>query len=158
MNFLDNSPFGYPTVWTWSAVADRLSGEAPGTRLGVEKYVAQHPKDGGLLPSIGLPVGQSADFRLKLPDCRGLHVQDFGTHYEAHIDQTDPACDLVGHLRNDAPGTFIATSALVGGLVGLLLGRSGQAFAAGLLLGAGAGGLSVAAKKTPPPLPSSSRG
>jgi hypothetical protein len=146
MNFspFDDSLFGYPTVWTWEMVANRLSTEPAGTRLRVEKHLAEHPKDGGLRPSIGLPVGQTADFRLRLPDCRGLHVQDFGTHYEAHIDQTDPACDLVAHLRNDAPATFMLTSALVGGLVGLLLGRSGQAFAAGLVLGAGVGGVAAA--------------
>lgn len=136
---------GFPYVYAWREIASCLAGEPPGAKVRVEKHMVEHPKDAGLRPGIGLPVGQTADFRLRLPDCRGLHVQDFGTHYEAHIDQTDPACDAIRHLVEDAPGTFIVGSALIGGLIGLMLGRSGNAFAAGLLLGAGAGGLTAAA-------------
>jgi len=128
----------YLHVWTWQQIAGVLAHEVAGARVRIEKYLIEHPTDGGLRPGVGLPVGQQADFRLILPDCRGLHVQDFGTHYEAHLDQTDPACDAVRHLMEDAPGTFIVGTALVGGLVGLLLGRSKDAFAAGLFLGAGA--------------------
>jgi hypothetical protein len=135
-------------VWRWRDVAARLSTEPAGSKVRIEKASVEHPKDGGLRPSFGLPVGQQSDFRLTLPDCRGLHVQDFGTHYEAHIDQTDPACDAILHLVQDAPGTFVVGSALVGGLMGLLLGRTSEAFAAGLLLGAGAGCLSAAAAQS----------
>ena len=138
----------FPYIYSWRGIASQLAGEPPGTKVRVEKHLAEHPKDGGLRPGVGLPVGQTADFRLTLPDCRGLHVQDFGTHYEAHIDQTDPACDLVRHLVQDAPGTFVVGSAIAGGLVGLILGRSIEAFAAGLLLGAGAGGISAASAKS----------
>jgi hypothetical protein len=140
----DVTTFATVELCNCPVVAHRLASEPSGTRLRLEKHLAEHPTDGGLRPSVGLPVGQTADFRLRLPDCRGLHVQDFGTHYEAHIDQTDPQCDLVAHLRDDAPVTLVVSSALIGGLLGLLVGASKEAFAAGLVLGAGLGGMAAA--------------
>jgi hypothetical protein len=145
-SIVGDSMSDFPAIWTWAMVAQRLGVEPSGTRLRLEKHLAQHPTDGGLRPFLGLPVGQTADFRLLLLDCRGLHVQDFGTHYEAHIDQSDAQCDLVAHLRDDAPAPLVVSSALIGGLVGLLLGRSKAAFAAGLVLGAGVGGIAAAEK------------
>ena len=128
----------------WLDVVHELQRHPPGTRLRIRKSLVEHPRDAGLRPSIGLPAGQRADYRLALqPGCSGIHVQDFGEHYEVHLDQKDPGCDAIGHLQQDAPGTFVATAALAGGLIGLLLGRTGQAFAVGAIAGSVVGCLGL---------------
>src|SRR4051812_36024576 len=88
---------------TWAQVALHLKSQPPRSLLRLEKYAVQHPRDGGLHPSIGLPVGQQADYRLGYPNCGGLHVRDYGTHYVAHLDRVNPACDPVGHVFQDTP-------------------------------------------------------
>ena len=67
------------------------------------------------------------------------------TELVVHWDRTDPACDLVQHLVQDAPGTYLAGTTLLGGLVGALLGRSDKAMVAGALIGAAIGGVALAA-------------
>ena len=131
--------------YTWTQVANLLAQQPAGTRLRITKSWMEHPVDGGLRHGVGLPVGQVADYRLRLPDCRGLHVQDFGEHYEAHLDQTDPACDAMQHLAQDAPVACVVGAAVVGGLLGLLAGQSKEALLAGLAIGAGLGGVAAAA-------------
>lgn len=129
-----------PRQWTWEEVAERLCQEHQGSMVRLPKHLAQHPRDGGMRASIGLPVGQSADFRLALHNRRGLHVQEFSGHYEAHLDSLDSTCTAMVHLQREAR-RGVATSAVLGGLVGGLLGRSRSAFAIGLLVGAGLGGV-----------------
>jgi hypothetical protein len=122
-------------TWTWEEVARSLGDEQPGTVLRVPKHLVEHPRAGGLMPSTGLPLGQSADFRLRYQDCRGLHIRDFGTYYEAHLDQVHPDCGLVDHLRQDAPGTYVAVGTALGALAGLLLGKKPAAIFAGAAVG-----------------------
>jgi hypothetical protein len=131
--------------YRWPDIATELATHPAGTRLRFHKSLVEHPRDAGMRPGVGLPVGQRADFRLTFrPECWGLHVQDFGDHYEAHIDQTDPGCDAIKHLQQDAPNTLVAGAALVGGLIGLALGRSAGAIGVGALAGAAIGCLAVA--------------
>lgn len=121
---------------TWANVVQTLEAHPPLTIMQVGKRGTPHPRTFLMTPSIGLPVGQSADYRRVLPCGRGFHVRDFGTHYEAHIDEVHPAVDLLEHLRRDSPGTFVAGGAGVGAALGALLGRSKEATLAGALLGA----------------------
>jgi hypothetical protein len=121
---------------TWLQVAHALRVQPPGTVLRLPKWQYPHPVDSGAHVSIGLPLGQSADFRWRLPGCAGLHVRDFGSHFEAHVDSVDPGCDPVEHLRQDAPEAFVAGAAAIGALVGAVLGRSREATLAGAGIGA----------------------
>jgi hypothetical protein len=129
----------------WTMIARTVLTKPAGTKWPVRKHRVLHPLDVGMRVSTGLPAGQFADYRLKLVDCSGLHVQDYGDHYLVHWDRTDPACDLVQHLVQDAPGTYLAGATLLGGLVGALLGRSDKAMVAGALIGAAIGGVAIAA-------------
>lgn len=124
------------TAYSWEGVVDLLREHEPGTILRLPKHLLSHPEDAGATPSVGLPMGQKADFRWTLDDCTGLHVRDFGTHYEAHLDRVDPACNVVEHLRRDAPGSYVAGSTAIGAALGLLLGGSKEAAFAGAGLGA----------------------
>ena len=121
---------------TWATVVQVLEAHPPLSILQVSKHGTPHPRTFQMSPSLGLPVGQTADYRRVLPCGRGFHVRDFGTHYEAHIDEVHPAVDLIEHLRRDSPGTFVAGGAGVGAALGALLGRSKEATLAGALLGA----------------------
>ena len=129
---------------SWEQVLETLWQEPAGTVLRAPKHWLPHPEDAGATRSLGLPVGQSADFRWRVGSfCAGLHARDFHDHYEAHIDEVNPACDVVDHLRQDAPKAYVAGAAALGALVGLLLGRSKDATLMGAGLGALAGALTV---------------
>jgi len=101
----------------WADVLAELRQRPPRTVIRVSRGLIAHPKAAGAARSVGVPRGQrfGGDWRWRLPDCSGLHVQDFGDHWEAHIDQVAPSCDLGGHLRADAPGVVVAM--VVGGVV-----------------------------------------
>jgi hypothetical protein len=125
--------YGSPQI-TWLQVAHHLKAKPAGTLFRLEKHQAQHPRDGGLHPSFGLPVGQRADYRLGYPKCGGLHVRDYGTYYVAHLDRVNPNCDPMGHILQDTPN--LAGGAALGALVGLFIGRTKEALLAGAALGA----------------------
>ena len=122
-------------VSSWNGVIRVLSRYEPRTILRVEKGVLGHPKTAGMTTSIGLPEGQLADYRLVLSSGAGLHVKDFGSHYEAHIDEVHPDVDAMEHLRRDAPGVYIAGGAALGAAVGRTLGTSKNATLVGALFG-----------------------
>ncbi len=122
------------TFPTWGAV-QAAAEQRPGASIRVDKGRLPHPLQAGAHRSHGLPVGQVADFRWQLADCRGLHVHEFAEHYAAHIDQVDPSCNIFEHIRRDTPGLFVVGAAKVGATVGVLLGRS----LGGMLLGAAMG-------------------
>lgn len=128
---------------SWEQVLDLLQQESPGTILRLPKHWVPHPEDAGAIRSLGLPFGQSADFRWRLGDCTGLHVRDFQGFYEAHLDEVHPACGFVEHLRQDAPHAYVAGMAALGALSGLLLGRSKESTLVGAGLGALIGALTA---------------
>ncbi len=123
-------------VWTWREIGQSLAGREPGAVLRVPKACVEHPSAAGLSLSIGLPFGQRADYRLRLKGCQGLHVHDFGTHYEAHLDKVHPECGVVEHLRRDAPKTYVGVGIVVGALAGILLTKKPQGALAGAIAGA----------------------
>ena len=126
---------------TWNQIAISLRGSAPGAIMRVEKHQVPHPRDAGMTMSLGLPLGQTTDFRMPFPNCGGLHVRDFGTHYEAHLDQRNPHCDPVGHAVVDTPA--VAGAVALGALAGIALGRSKESLFVGAAIG-GVLGLLVA--------------
>jgi len=120
---------------TWGGVVQVLQQYAPRTVCRVEKGVLPHPCAAGMKASIGMPEGQTADYRLVLLGGAGFHVKDFGSHYEAHIDEVHPDVNAIEHLRRDAPGVFIASGAALGAVIGRSVGTSKEATLAGAALG-----------------------
>lgn len=121
-------------IYTWHEVARHLATLTPGTVLAFDKARIQHPRDGGLTPSLGLPVGQRGDWRYSYPSCGGLHVRDFGRSYSAHLDRVNPNCNPVDHVMQDTPQ--ISGGAALGALIGLMLGRSKESALIGAAIGA----------------------
>lgn len=118
---------------TWYDVARFLEHQPRGSVLRLEKYQVQHPADAGMAASIGLPLGQSADWRSSAPECAGLHVRDFETYYSAHLDVVNPRCDLPGHITADTPQ--VAGGLAFGALLGAAFGKSKEATLVGAMLG-----------------------
>ena len=131
------------TPRSWTEVLSILRSYSPGTSIKVPKGMLPHPTTFAMQPSMGLPAGQVGDYRRQLVDGAGLHARDYGGYYLVHIDRVHPAVNPVEHLRRDAPGVFVASSAVVGSAVGGLIGRSKEAALAGAAI-AGVAGLIVA--------------
>ncbi len=129
------------TAMTWSDVLAYLRQQPSHACAGVRKWEVEHPQAAGLRRSLGLPVGQLADWRM-LGCGHGLHVREYADRYTAHIDHVNPNCDLPGHVVSDAPK--VAGGAALGALLGLALGESPRAMMLGALIG-GALGASAAA-------------
>jgi hypothetical protein len=127
-------------VTTWNGLVRVLNNYTPRTIVHLEKGLLPHPRTAGMTSSIGLPEGQVADYRLVLAGGAGLHVKDFGTHYEAHIDEVHPEVNIAEHLRRDAPAMYVAAGAAIGAAVGRSVGASKN----GTLVGAAIGGVFAA--------------
>lgn len=95
--------------------------------------------------SVGLPVGQIADWRMPHPNCHGLHVREYVGYYTAHLDRVNPRCDLVGHLAGDAP--LVGGGAALGALVGLAVGESAGAMLIGAIIGGALGGAAASTQE-----------
>lgn len=123
---------------TWPQIARTLA-RSPhdGHWLVVSKDEVVHPLDAGFRHTMGVPVGQRADFSLRLPRWR-LHVRDMRTHYEVQLfgftnpplrtsrDPTQPV---------SAVDASSASAAALGALVGLAIGRTAESAVAGSLVG-----------------------
>jgi hypothetical protein len=140
------------TVATWASIARQLANQPFGTVIRVERHRVQHTRDAGLQPSMGLPVGQSSDWRFAYPHCGALHVRDFGCHYSAHLDRVNPECDPIGHVVSDTPQ--IAGGVALGALLGLAFGRSKEAALVGAMFGGLLGVASATSQAEPGPRPS----
>lgn len=123
----------YTSSYSWANVVEALWPPDATRRLRLPKSMIPHPLTiDGMRESIGLPEGQSRDYRLRLGETHaGLHVREFSTWYEAHVDEVDPSVDVIGHARRDAPGVFIGGAATLGAIVGASIGKSGRAAVAG---------------------------
>ena len=123
-------------IRSWQDVVLTLLNQPTGSVIRVRKGLLPHPRTDGMSLSLGLPQGQSSDYRRVLRDGSGFHVRDFGRHYEAHIDQVHPEVNLYEHMRRDAPGTFVASGVALGAAIGGALGKdSGSAVVGGLIGG-----------------------
>lgn len=105
---------------SWDDVRRVLTSSEHHRMLVIPKASVPDPSSAGALRSIGLPRGQSADFRFP-PDaaCQGVHVQDFGDSWRVHLDLVHPACSILDHVRSDTPrlGAYVSATAL-GALAG----------------------------------------
>ncbi len=128
---------------SWDQVFDVLEREPAGTILRLPKYALVHPADAGASCSVGLPVGQQADFRWHFADEPGLHARDFGTHYEAHI----ACCSPATFERRFGQKAEIESAAAIGGLIAMVVGKSHESMLAGMVLGALVAASATAAKK-----------
>lgn len=101
---------------TWDEVHARLAAELAGTVVVVPKAEIEPPASAGAKRSFGMFVGQTADWRFP-PDAqkRGLHVEDFGDAWRAHLDEKHPDCDLLEHVRRDVPGPMVFYVAMAAG-------------------------------------------
>lgn len=132
---------------SWQDVVDLLGEHPWRTRVQVPKGHLPHPQAAGMTPSSGLPEGQVADYRYLLDGGIGLHVKDFGTHYEAHLDEVHPDVDVVEHLRQDAPHVYVGGAVALGAAVGGLLSKDWKGAVAGAAI-AGLLGAALAAAAT----------
>ncbi|MEQ8767595.1 MAG: hypothetical protein RL885_27060 [Planctomycetota bacterium] len=127
----------------WQDVASQLVTHPAGALVRLNPYQVEHPCDAGLVLSVGLPVGQRADYRLDLGDETRLAVQDFGTHYLARLERAPSAAALEKALQ-ETPGTSVVGMIAIGVLAGLALSRSKD----GAIAGAAIGGLAALAGVT----------
>lgn len=126
---------GVGRIWLWHEVAQLLAAQPAGAILRVQKHQVEHPSAAGLVPGVGLPLGQRSDFRWPSGFPVGLHVRDFGAHYEAHLERTDAARHLIDQLGTATSGSHVAAMAALGALMGSLLGKKPEAALAGAAVG-----------------------
>lgn len=135
----------------WRQVLEVLS-ESPGMVLDLSKPSIPHPAQEGALASVGLPAGQTADYRFPPePDGSGLHVHEHPTKWRVHLDAIHPDKGVLRHMRHDAPGVLLGASAVVGSILGAIVFRRPS----GALAGGGVG-LLIAALSLPEPKPQES--
>jgi hypothetical protein len=120
----------------WAVVRSRLELLPAGTVRQYRKALLSHPRDAGAVLSLGWPVGQVADYRFAPEsDCRGMHVQDVGSHWAVHLDRVHPDCSLLEHARQDAPQALFVGGALLGGLVAAAVSNKRESTLAGAGIG-----------------------
>jgi len=106
----------------WIAVIQEALAHPAHTDLAVAKGAVPHPTDREFKRGEGKPVGQQANYRVALPDERGIHVKGYKDHYKVHWDRVAPSQNGLGHLLSDAP----VETALVTGLGYLLFKSEGS--------------------------------
>jgi len=125
----------------WKSVVDTLSDHPYRTDFVVSRYDVVHPsRVHGFERSSGFPKGQFTDWRYTFPNCLDLHVREFSDRYEVHLDEVAPSCDVVEHVRVDAPEVYAAMGAGFGAALGAASGKGlgGSLFGAALGLGVAA--------------------
>lgn len=126
-----------PTIG-WPDIVQAVLRRGPRQDIRVPKHSVNPPVTAGFKLAAGSPRGQRADWRLTLADCRDIHAVEFDTHFLVHFDEVAPSCNVVEHLRRDAPGWYrVATTGVGAGLGGVVGGRKGALVGAalGLLFG-----------------------
>jgi hypothetical protein len=137
-------PTPAPVQLTWLEVARHLAAGPSRAQAEIAADLVEDPEAAGLATARGWPVGQAADWRLRLPDGRSLHVQDFGDRYRAHLDAVDPALHPVEHMLGDLPRVSLTGTLVLGGLAGLAATRDALGLCVGLACGVAAGKASTA--------------
>lgn len=101
--------------------------------------------------TIGIPVGQRADYRLQLSGGKDLVVSEFAHGFEARIEVRPTHVGFERALR-ETPGTTAVGMIAAGALLGLALGRSKESALAGATIGglAALAGIGVANAQSAP--------
>lgn len=118
----------------WSSLVSRI--RRPGLEGAVFFHPAlvPHPLLAGAEPSLGLPAGQTEDWRFGPSlDGRGVHVQLVGGLWRVHVDRVHPDRSLLEHTRQDAPPMWVASTTAAGAALGAALGGKSGAMVGGLL-------------------------
>lgn len=109
----------------------------------VASYRVEHPRDGGLGPMMGMPVGQRGDWGGFLSDGTLVAARDFGLYYDVtlHPPLPAPALAVPAATQPTSTSESISPQAMVlgltafGALLGLALGRSKDGMLTGALMG-----------------------
>jgi hypothetical protein len=122
-------------ILSWKSIATYLATQQPGYAMRVASHRVEHPLDGGLHPTVTLPIGQRGDYRTPVQGGYALHVYDFDRYYVAILESAQhPSAPQAIRTGGDATG--VATGVAIGSLLGLLLGRTAGSAVAGGALGA----------------------
>lgn len=100
----------------WIAIIQEVLEYPAHTDLAVSKSDVTNPLDWEFTVGGGKSVGQMSNYRVGLPDGRGIHVKEYEDRYQVHWDKVDPERNPVGHLLSDAP----VETGIVAGLLYLL--------------------------------------
>lgn len=142
---------GFREPVRWLAVAGMLRAHPLGCFIRFSPAQVEHPRDAGMKPSLGLPLGQRADYRLDVGNGQVLVVSEFSAAFEARLEARPDFADLERMLR-DAPGSTVMGMVAAGALLGLALGRSKDSALAGATIGglAALAGVGVANAQSAP--------
>lgn len=130
------------TVLTWDHMVARLREQAPRRGYAIQKHRIEHPHDGGLTFSVGMPIGQRASYMRRLEGGEVLAVEELRDRYLARLRR--PVMRGVEGALEETPGASVLTLLALGGVIGLALGRSGEAALVGAVVGGVAGLAAVA--------------
>ena len=108
----------------WNLIIRQVLQMPAQQELSIMSWGGPHPRNMGFYRSVGLPPAQVQDWRLALPDGRGIHVREERNGYKAHWDHVDPSVSLLGHLRKDVPWLFVPMCVVAAGLFVRWLGES----------------------------------
>ena len=115
-------------AYSWADVVRTVLANPVHVDTSFAKSTLPPPTSSGFVASIGELKGQLADWRLPLPDKRGIHAVEFENKYSAHWDNKDPTMDWLGHLLEDAFHWVIIIGAIAAfaivGIVWYLWSRS----------------------------------
>ena len=118
----------------WEEVRAQLGSEGRPTVIAIpRKKGFPHPRNAGARLTTTWPVGQVADYVI---DGRPpLAVREFDDHFEAFLDTTRIAAQVLGAIERDPTAATYVGAALLGGAVGASMSNKKD----GMVLGAGLG-------------------
>jgi hypothetical protein len=108
----------YDTLdYFWKPIVNGVLILQPYQKTTIPKFCSTNPSQAGFVRTyLEEHENQLADYRLTLPDGRGIHLREFADHYVMHWDKKCPLIDPIGHINQDAPqyGPILAILALAG--------------------------------------------
>ncbi|MFZ5438474.1 MAG: hypothetical protein ACOZQL_00630 [Myxococcota bacterium] len=135
----------------WLGVAAVLKQHPLGSIVRLPPARVEHPRDAGMALSVGLPIGQRADYRLDVGGGHDLVVSEFAHGFEARL-EIHLALPEFERALKETPGSSVVGMIAAGALAGLALGKTKESALAGAAIGglAALAGVGVAnAQKAP---------
>src|SRR5713226_4545388 len=99
----------------WKEIIERVLSKPAHTDVLTFKSEVPHPLSVGFVRHIGDLAGQTADYRLPLPDGRELHVKEYAEDYSSHWDNSSAVRNPLGHILRDTMWVFAIVAVLVVG-------------------------------------------
>lgn len=126
--------------YAWEDVINRLRSSPAGSIMRIPSTQIAHPLDANMVRTLGLPIGQRADFRVAIDERTAFHVRDFGGYYDAQLYSVLPQAAVEPpSVPREAPGATILGATAIGALLGAALGGTKDGALAGALVGGVAG-------------------